>query len=206
MFIHPLGSSQSKITNVDDQCIQPNAIDIRLDKLFVNNRTKGYAPRILLDKTIHMTFDPVEPQGDTVYHYGNCDENADYNPKNPIFILQPNRVYQFESLHDVEIADGELGYIVARSSLVRNGLIVTSGIFDCGFRGRLGGVIHNLSGWPVIIEQNARIGQLVIARSENIKKYDGQYQDKGVVIVKQTPGHFTNTGVMGSYKDGKPIC
>ena len=42
-------------------------------------------------------------------------------------------------------------------------------------------IIQNPTDQEVFIERGARVAQLVLTKAESIKKYDGQYQDKGVI-------------------------
>lgn len=186
MFIHILNSN-SKITNLTEECIQPNAVDLVINVLYERVR-HGNKASILRNKTIHSDFrpcpmsaafintpitrHPLSPDASDPFDLGVSEQG---------WILQPRSFYQFDTIHDVEIGEGEMGWLIARSSLVRNGLLVSSGVYDSGFRGRVGGVIQNPSDQEVFIERGARVAQLVLTKAESIKKYDGQYQDKGVV-------------------------
>lgn len=169
MFIHPLGkNTRTTVSNLNDDCIQPNAVDLEVAKMF---KMKDTTPEVMIlkNKTVHGEFEDVH-------------ERLTNKPNH--FRLEPGCFYQFETNHYVEIGEGEVGWIIGRSSLIRNGMMVTSGVYDAGFRGNVGGVIFNLGPYSTTIEVGARIGQLLLAESDSVKKYEGQYQDTGVVNVK----------------------
>lgn len=184
MFIHPL-NAKTAVTNITADCVQPNAVDLKIQAMYVQHGRKERA-MILKNRTSHSRFIPLQPSQVYVGLPPNFAEEITPSARDSIattmaWVLKPNHFYQFETAHTVDMGEGEIGWVVGRSSLVRNGLLVSSGIYDAGFRGNVGGVIHNPTDQEVVIEVGARVAQLVIAKSESIKSYDGQYQDKGVV-------------------------
>jgi len=66
--------------------------------------------------------------------------------------------------------------IYQRSSLLRNGAILRSSVFDAGFKTTsIGTVIH--IGQPIIIEVGARVAQIVAVASNVVDNlYNGQWQ------------------------------
>lgn len=83
--------------------------------------------------------------------------------------------YVVEFREFISVKDGFCAIIHPRSSLVRSGINVTSGVWDTGFEGRLGGVLRPLN--DVDIEYGSRLAQVQISRSEfNGHRYDGRYQ------------------------------
>lgn len=150
-------SSKSSITNLDEKCIQPNAVDIRLDKLFKVDKTSPF----ILSEDIkqHRKSTPVpliefEDGSGSAYH------------------LDAGQ-YEFSTKHYVEIAESEAGTIVPRSTLNRNGLFITCGLYDSGFHGEVGGMIH--CNGPAVIYHNTRIGQFVLSSAESVHQYNGSY-------------------------------
>ena len=61
-----------------------------------------------------------------------------------------------------------------RSTLNRNGLFITSGLYDTGYHGVMAGVLHVGVG-PARIKQGTRIGQYLSFTAENLSSYDGDY-------------------------------
>lgn len=152
MFIHP----QKWVSNVDQKCVQPNAIDIRINELFRINTDELL---ILKDKEspVHRRRNPVPLSSGNTFklHAG---------------------VYQFETKHYVEMPEGCAGYLIARSSLNRNGVFILSGLYDSGFKNYIGGTLYTTG--PVEIEHNARIAQFCMVSAETVNMYSGQYNIK----------------------------
>lgn len=175
MFLHVEKSAKTIVSNLDVDCIQPNAVDLRLNSMYqqlYNSHNFGqYQVEITEGGVAHGMYQPLmaseikDRQGVTRFGY----------------ILEPKQHYQFDTHHEVQVAPNEVAWLIHRSSLARNGLIVTSGLYDAGFRGIVGGIIHNNNDYSVFVERGVRIAQLLIAVAESTKQYDGQYQDKGVI-------------------------
>src|SRR5699024_3153660 len=120
---HLLGkSTRSTITQINEDSVQPNAIDITTDRLFEVLPTTFWLG-MNSNETKHREVNEVEIQEDGY------------------FKLEKDKTYQFLSDSVVEVGDSEAGYLITRSSLNRNGLVVTSGLYDSGFEGHLGGLI-----------------------------------------------------------------
>lgn len=151
---HPIGkNTKSEITNVTEKQIQPNAVDIRLDRLFkINNESE-----FIIDETQKT-------------HRGSVEVPT----VNGYYVLLPNTSYEFLSDSDIEIGENEASSIITRSTLNRNGLFITSGLYDTGFKGTVAGVIHNNSGLAKI-SKGCRVGQVLIWESESLHSYDGDY-------------------------------
>ncbi len=78
----------------------------------------------------------------------------------------------------VSIPDGHLGFILPRSSLLRNGASLHTAVWDTGYEGRGEGLLT--VGAPLALEVGARIGQFVLAGGEHDGTYDGTYQGEGL--------------------------
>lgn len=143
------GTDLKKFDTVD---IQPNAVDLRLDKVY----------RILPSEFI-LSEDCKQRRQTELIH---PDDEGWY-------VLQPG-VYEITFDSEVDIATDEAGIIVPRSTLNRNGVFVTSGLWDSGYNGVLGAALHTYSG-PVKIKQYTRLAQLVIWKAISLFEYDGQY-------------------------------
>jgi len=73
------------------------------------------------------------------------------------------------------IPRGYCGWVKTRSSLVRNGCLVESGLYDTGFSCDSFGAmlfVHT----SITIEQNSRIAQFLLFDAEQADLYDGQWQ------------------------------
>ena len=61
----------------------------------------------------------------------------------------------------IEIPDGYVGYIKARSSYLKRGITV-DGTIDSGYRGSIGVMLHNHVSHRFVLERGEKIAQLVI--------------------------------------------
>lgn len=90
--------------------------------------------------------------------------------------------YLTPGAYDITLAQGckvppdKFLLIRQRSSLLRNGAIITSSVFDAGFETeRIGTVMIVMT--PILIEKGARIAQIYAHNSNEVQNlYDGQWQ------------------------------
>jgi len=156
MMIH----SQQFVTQVADDCIQPNAVDLKISNLkMITNEPFVLTEMHRQDR--HKSELPLFP-----------------DPKDKdklIWHLYPGS-YEFETEHYVELPEGIAGWIIPRSTLNRNGVFITSGLYDSGFKNFIGGTMHISSG-EVFLSPNTRIAQFITVKAETNHQYNGQYQD-----------------------------
>lgn len=160
MILHTNMSAKTVVSPVDEDMVQMHALDIRIDKLY--RITSGFfVPE--QGKTSQSRKEEIIPTVEPVM------------PPREIFCLAPG-VYSFEAVQSVEMAEGEAGWLVPRSSLTRNGVDVRSALYDAGYKGGVNGIIIVHGHHGCSIEKGARIAQFVIVKAETAKLYDGQYQ------------------------------
>lgn len=147
-------ASTSSLSAVDAVQVQPNAVDIKIDKLFRIDHHKMFV------------IDEEQKQ-----HRGSYEVKPD---EDGYFEIDPYVSYEFIAEGTVTIGEGEAGYVITRSTLNRNGLFLTSGLYDTGYSGVMAGVIHNRSG-RAKIAKGTRIGQMLIWEAEALHHYDGSY-------------------------------
>jgi deoxycytidine triphosphate deaminase len=78
-----------------------------------------------------------------------------------------------------KIAANKVGMIRQRSSLLRNGAIIASSIFDPGFETENMGTIMIVTA-TIFIEQDARVGQMYFHKCDSVAEdnlYQGQFQN-----------------------------
>jgi len=161
MLVH----SSKFMNNLDDDCIQPNAVDLRIASIskidnnttfIINEDTKKHRVNIKVPIMTRLADNSLSAAG-------RC------------WTLDPGQ-YQFETDHFVEIPEGYAGWLIARSTLNRNGVFVTSGLYDSGFKNTIGGVLH-VSG-KTQIDVGTRIAQFIMLKAETEHLYDGDYNIK----------------------------
>lgn len=147
-------SSGSKLTNVQKDDIQPNAVDLRLGKVFKIN-SKDFM--IDEEQKVHRGSVEMQPAADGYYH------------------LAPGS-YEVIMENKIEVGQGEAGFVITRSTLNRNGVFLTSGLYDSGYAGVMAGVMHVNAG-VMLIKPGTRIGQYLSFMAETLHLYDGDYGD-----------------------------
>ena len=154
MAMKHISSSKSNttISSVQPQDVQPNAVDLRLKKVFeiqpdvfvIDEKTKTHR------KTQEITPDP---EG--------------------YFNLKPGK-YEVVMENEIHVAEGEAGWVVTRSTLNRNGVYITSGLYDSGYNGVVAGVLHvNIA--PMKVQIGTRIAQFLLFEAESLSAYNGDY-------------------------------
>jgi len=157
MMIHICADdTQSTLTEIKANDIQPNAVDLRVDKILkINNDIFSLGEKD--DNEIK------QHRGSTVVY---CDEQ-DY------WHLQPGS-YEIIMENIIEVGADEAGWVITRSTLNRNGLFITSGLYDSGYHGVMAGALHVTAG-PAMIKKGSRVGQFLLFKSQALKKYNGDY-------------------------------
>ena len=174
MFINPqTAKSEGWITGIRDpeKQVQPNAIDFTLDLAFsiaVSNAfvisesgkvMRGGAP-----------YAPVEDRSSGM-EFWNFKENTMWDCLSDMYVTLP---------------DGVACMLVARSTFTRNGLFLTSGLYDSGFEGHIGFVLHNPAGLAKV-GVGTRCGQIIFVESKNAGQYAGGYNHEEGTVAHQEP-------------------
>lgn len=150
---HILGAhSKSTLTNIQTVDSQPNAVDLRLDKVFsITTATFTISEE---DKQHRGTVELL-PNKDGWWH------------------LLPGH-YEIVMENIINVGFGEAGWVITRSTLNRNGVFLTSGLYDSGYNGVMAGVMHVTIG-PIKIKRGTRVGQYLSFDAETLSKYEGSY-------------------------------
>ena len=150
---HILGlHSRSTLTNVQNGDSQPNAVDLRLERVY---RIKDDVFEISNDHKKHRGSEEILPD----------DEGY--------FMLSPGH-YEIVMENIIHVGQDEAGWVITRSTLNRNGCFITSGLYDSGYHGVMAGVLHVTIN-AARIKKGTRIGQYLSFDSESLSTYDGDY-------------------------------
>jgi deoxycytidine triphosphate deaminase len=150
---HVLGSkSRTTLSDVQQGDSQPNAVDLRIDKVF---RISSSLFIIDEEKKQHRGSFEVQPDGNG---YWNLPEGR----------------YEVVMQNVITVGENEAGWVITRSTLNRNGVFLTSGLYDTGYNGVMAGLMHVTCG-PMRIQRGTRIGQYLSFDAESLAKYDGSY-------------------------------
>jgi deoxycytidine triphosphate deaminase len=141
---------------IDDEQVQPNGVDLTLEAVLEPSEVGriGRDGKTVADRT------EIEPEGDDrVYH------------------LDPGG-YVVRYAETVGIPEEHVGFILPRSSLMRNGTTLETAVWDAGYEGKGEGLLQVTH--PIEIEQGARFGQIVLAEAAHEGLYDGSYQGENL--------------------------
>lgn len=156
MLIHLASDkSTSSLSEYTEDQIQPNAIDLRLDRVWrfksnsnvfvINEREKTHALKT------EMFTDGITNE----------------------WILVPG-TYEVQFQGTISIGADEAGWVITRSTLNRNGVFITSGLYDSKYTGPMAGVLH-VSAVPMRIERGTRVGQFMLYKAQALHAYNGSY-------------------------------
>ena len=146
------GNNKSTLTAIQPGDVQPNAVDLRLGKVFWIAANEFVIDE---DQKQHRGSTPVMLDNDGYYR------------------LQPGH-YEVIMENEISVGDGEAGFVITRSTLNRNGVFLTSGLYDTGYAGVMAGVMH-VSVGPMKIKPGTRVGQYLSWEAEALSSYDGDY-------------------------------
>lgn len=157
MMIHIAATdTQSTLTNVELTDIQPNAVDLRVDKIFIMD--------------LDNTFVIGEENGKEIKkHRGSRELDLDADG---YWHLNPGS-YEIIMENIINVGADEAGWVITRSTLNRNGLFITSGLYDSGYNGVMAGTLHVTA--AAKIKKGTRVGQFLLFKSQALKAYDGDY-------------------------------
>lgn len=137
------------------KCVQPNAIDFTLDRLYViDQSTPAFISEEPSEKVMRQIHDAPCPDGIwRLDHLGLYDGMSDF------YVQVPTDV----------ACD-----LIIRSTFNRVGVQLSNGMYDTGFEGNIGFTLFNRSG-QMGTRPHTRIGQIMFFQSQSEGKYAGGY-------------------------------
>jgi len=147
----------TNISVLPQENIQPNAVDLNIDRVWEIGTDEFY---IGIDNKQHRK-----------------DTKEIFPDSTGEWLLEAGKKYQFDTSHWVVIPEGFAGWLIPRSTLNRNGISITSGLYDSGFQNYVGAVMHIGCG-NARIQKGARVAQFVYCEAETDSMYDGDYNAK----------------------------
>ena len=133
-------TNDCELTGVQHGDSQPNAVDLRVKKIFEINKKSPFI--ISEEGKTHRGSTEVQP-----------DEEGWFNLERGTYEIVMENV--------VSVGEGYAGFVITRSTLNRNGLFITSGLYDSGYHGVMAGCLH------------VRVSYYLEA--ETLSMYDGSY-------------------------------
>ena len=142
-----LAAGRIVIEPLDEQCIQPSSIDVKVSNLFrvFRNHTAGIidVKQDLEDLTEMISI-----------------------PEDGVFMLHPGEFVLGSTLERIALPDDLVARIEGKSSLGRLGLLIhsTAGFIDAGFDGHITLELSNVASLPITIYPGMKIGQVSFVR------------------------------------------
>lgn len=162
---HPLCES------IDDwrenKYLNPNAIDFTLDHLYVPRDFDSDGSRFSLYPNGKSFIERDERVPTAVA----CNSDGTYSG----WTIAGKSYVECLSDMYVNVPEGVAALLRIRSTLARNGLVLQSGLYDSGFSGHVGCVLHNLHSNDAFIAYQSRIGQIMFVKSDSVGLYEGGY-------------------------------
>ncbi len=149
-------NSTSALSDYSTDQVQPNAMDLRVDKIFAIQYENVF--EISEDGKVHRGSVEIKPDADGWWSLGTG-------------------TYEIIMEGEIDIADDEAGWVITRSTLNRNGIFLTSGLYDSGYKGVMAGAMH-ITGNQMTktkIQKGTRVGQFLLFKAESLNLYDGDY-------------------------------
>lgn len=168
MFINPKTAIENGwVSGIHDpeKQVQPNAIDFTLDTLFEVHTENQF---VVSEKGKHMRggakMNPVPDR--RIKHETGED-----------MLFWHLRDHLYDGMSDVyvDLPEGVAAMLIIRSTFNRNGVFLTSGLYDSGFKGHLGFILHIRANGMTSIAQGTRIGQVMFVASDSAGMYAGGY-------------------------------
>ena len=138
-----LSAGRIVIDPLDEGCLQPSSIDVKVSNLFRVFRNHSHAV-IDVKKELADLTELVEMKPDEA------------------FVLQPGEFVLGSTLERVAIANDLVARVEGKSSLGRLGLLIhsTAGFIDAGFDGHITLELSNVAHLPITIYPGMKIGQV----------------------------------------------
>lgn len=139
---------------LDDEQRQPNGIDL----------------------TLGAVFEQTEP-GVVGRDGKRVGDREELTPRDDAYRLDPG-TYVVRYGEPVRIPEERIGFVLPRSTLLRNSCTLDTAVWDAGYEGIGEGRLD--VGHAIEIEPGARIAQMVFARADHEETYEGEYQGENL--------------------------
>src|SRR5574338_22007 len=154
-----------EIENSEPSMVGPASYDVRLGDLFLayyeSDLGVGDISTLQPVEGTKVGYEPQEWRGEEAR------------------VIQPQEFILATTVEKFVFPDNVAGTVMGKSSLARQGLMVTAaGFIDPGFRGEITLQLKNLRGKPLLVYFNQPIAQVVFHRVSSPVQYNGRYQDQ----------------------------
>lgn len=92
------------------------------------------------------------------------------------WLLEAGGIFSAETMEEVEVPKDMCAMVIQRSSLNRGGVLISTGLWDSGFCGRIGITLR--TSVETYIAHGTRVCQIIFMKAEAAQLYSGQYQNQ----------------------------
>jgi len=146
---------------------------------FLQTNNKGKKAQVGYDLTLKLinkiNGGCVMKDETKISHYNEIDLTLNDVGKY-VYILNPG-TYSLTFEQGCKLDANHTAFIRHRSSILRAGGIITSGVYDPGFNVKEMGAVL-IATERIIIEKGARVAQIIMMKNYESELYDGQFQNK----------------------------
>jgi len=157
MILHAKGArAQTALHPVFKEQIQPNAVELTAGHIFEILPGEFVLDK---DKKIHLQRSEMLPAKDGYFHLNGGS-------------------YLVEFEQRVMMGPKEAAIVISRSTLMRNGVQLTSALYDSGYYGSMTALLTIPEGVTFVFPAGERLAQFVVFEAEALSLYNGSYQGK----------------------------
>lgn len=162
--------SREVMNLIDNEQVQPNGIDLTVDKVFQQSQ----GPTLAKDKEfIDEGYLIALPSSDLA---GLPDDSKGWFLEAHYYIVEWTEV--------IHVPKNAIGLIFPRSTLLRLGGTICTAVWDRGYKGK--GRSGLFLGVPMLLQHGTRLGQMIfIDAQEDEQLYDGTYQGENLNAQKE---------------------
>lgn len=129
-----------------------------------------------VDLTLGAVFEQAEP-GFVGREDKRVGDREEVPVRDGVYRLEPG-TYVVRYGEPVRIPDERIGFVLPRSTLLRNSCTLDTAVWDAGYEGVGEGRLD--VGHAIEVEPGARIAQMVFARADHEGTYAGSYQGENL--------------------------
>lgn len=155
MLRHIAHNKVSSLTGIITEDIQPNAVDVKVAEIREINSSLFTLGR---ETKKHRESRPLKT------YSRNGKQWWRLNPGS----------YEIVFYGEVTVGPHHAGVILPRSTLIRNGVTIFSGLYDSGYKGKMVATLFVTTG-QFDVELGTRLGQFVLYDAESGDQYNGSY-------------------------------
>ena len=132
--------------------------------------------QVSYDLTLFRVFEIVG-KGSIIGNKTSLPEYKQLRLTKGTYKLKAGKAYAFDFCEKVEVPDNMFATVLPRSSLNRMGSLLSSGVYDPGFKNRIGATVRIFQN-DIELERFNRVATILFQWAKPHSSYEGQWQGK----------------------------